>query len=222
MSGGDVEDWVAGLLAPELPAAAQAEMAPSPAAVPATAPEPAIPPAPARAATPPASTEGEKSMNAVAEKTETDEAPRRYVTFRIARETYALDVLRVREVLRSAEVVPVPGAPDSVLGVINLRGSIVPVVDARHRLGLEPAPPDTPSRVLIMESGWQAVGLRVDSVADVTNVTPDECEAPPPMGHGEQSRCLRGVVRRDDEFMILVDVDDLLPRTREVTAEPLR
>lgn len=239
---GQVEDWVAGLLAPETPPSAPAEDSPAASPdLPATSPDgeklmnaapetiakpapAAVPakPAPARPAPAPAEMAAAPAETAAAQEKIADEPPRRYVTFRVARETYALDVLRVREVLRSAEVVPVPGAPDSVLGVINLRGSIVPVVDARHRLGLAPASPDAPSRVLIMESGWQAVGLRVDSVADVTTVTNEECEAPPPMGHGEESRCLRGIVRRDDEFMILVDVDDLLPRAREATAEPLR
>lgn len=216
MSAERVEDWVAGLLSPEAPrpaAAAKPATAPAvagngagvsaPAApVPRSAPpdvagDAAVEPAPAGPPLPPV---------------ELPQAPARYVTFRVERETYALDVLRVREVLRSAEVVPVPGAPASVLGVINLRGSIVPVVDARHRLGLAPPEPDGPSRVLIMESGWQAVGLRVDSVADVTTVTPDECEPPPAVCQGEQSRCLRAVVRRGDEFILLVDVDDLLPR----------
>lgn len=215
MSAERVEDWVAGLLSPEAPAEIAAA---SPATVlaPATAARaPAVPAAPATPAVTPAAVEGtagEPVPAPVPPPVELPEAPARYVTFRVEQETYALDVLRVREVLRSAEVVPVPGAPASVLGVINLRGSIVPVVDARHRLGLAPPAADGPSRVLIMESGWQAVGLRVDSVADVTTVTPDECEPPPAVGQGEHSRCLRAVVRRGDEFILLVDVDDLLPR----------
>lgn len=205
MNAGPVEDWVAGLLtpAPERPAAI-------------------APP------------EGEKVMNSNVQSTVNrlpgppvvigDEAsgaemPTRFVTFRVAGETYALDVLRVREVLRTADIVPVPGAPDSVLGVINLRGSIVPVVDARHRLGLAPPPPELSSRVLIMESGWQAVGLRVDSVSEVTTVCAGDYEPPPAIGRGEPARCLRGVVRRADEFMILVDVDDLLPSTGEAIVE---
>lgn len=206
MNEGALDDWVAGLLSPEVEV--ESPSAPRP--------------GPSSAAAP----QREAVMNAMpkndtAAATAGPETPTRYVTFRVDCETYALDVLRVREVLRSAEVVPVPGAPESVLGVINLRGSIVPVVDARRRLGLAPLPADVAGRVLIMESGWQAVGLRVDSVAEVTSVDADECEPPPPVGQGEPSRCLRGVVRRNDEFMILVDVDDLLPAAANQALAPL-
>lgn len=196
MNAGPVEDWVAGLLSPD---ACEDRGTPVKSVV--AVPAPVVPIAAVPEAPP-----------APGAHVAQGGGPGRYVTFRLDQETYALDVLRVREVLRSAEVVPVPGAPDSVLGVINLRGSIVPVVDARHCLGLAPPPPDASGRVLIIESGWQMVGLRVDSVAEVVTVSAEECEAPPAVGRGEQSRCLRGVIRRGEEFVILVDVDDLLPR----------
>ncbi|NHA13565.1 chemotaxis protein CheW [Thioalkalivibrio sp. XN279] len=139
------------------------------------------------------------------------ELPRRCVTFRVEGETYALDVLRVREVLRSADIVPVPGAPDSVLGIINLRGSIVPVIDARSRLGLPAAASDAPCRVLVMESDRQAVGLRVDSVAEVMKLRAEEFESTPVVGQGDKAPFIRGVARSDDGFIVLVDVDKLLP-----------
>lgn len=206
MNAGPVEDWVAGLLspAPETPAA---PAPPEGARVMNSSTQPAADRSPEPPAVP------------AVESADQPEMPTRFVAFRVAGETYALDVLRVREVLRTADIVPVPGAPDSVLGVINLRGSIVPVVDARHRLGLAPPPPEIASRVLIMESGWQAVGLLVDSVAEVTTVCPGDYEPPPSVGSGETARCLRGVVRRENEFMVLVDVDDLLPRAGEAMVE---
>jgi len=206
VNAGPVEDWVAGLLSPA-PEPAAARAPPEGAVVMNSNVQPAADRPPEAPAVPVEENAGQPEM------------PTRFVTFRVAGETYALDVLRVREVLRTADIVPVPGAPDSVLGVINLRGSIVPVVDARHRLGLAPPPPEISSRVLIMESGWQAVGLLVDSVADVTTVGAGDYEPPPAVGSGESARCLRGVVRREDEFMILVDVDDLLPSARDAMVE---
>ena len=185
MTGASTEDWVAGML--------DARSAPpkdADGAAPAAA---EIPAAPADAVEHPL------------------ELPRRCVTFRVEGETYALDVLRVREVLRSAEVVSVPGAPDGVLGIINLRGSIVPVIDARARMGLPPADAEAPCRVLVMESDRQPVGLRVDSVAEVMRLRREEFEATPSVGQGDAAPFVLGVARGDEEFIVLVDVDKLLP-----------
>ena len=194
MSNANTEDWVAGML---------------------DANESAVPVHAGVAAGP-----VEPAMAAAEEPDLAQDLPRRCVTFRVEGETYALDVLRVREVLRSAEVVPVPGAPDSVLGIINLRGSIVPVIDARVRLGLPVACTEAPSRVLVMESDRQPVGLRVDSVAEVMRLRPEEFEPTPAVGQGQKAPFVRGVARGDDGFIVLVDVDKLLPSRAEARVTP--
>ena len=90
-----------------------------------------------------------------------------WVTFRLEEERYGINVMQVQEVLRMTEIAPVPGAPDYVLGIINLRGNVVTVMDTRKRFGLMPTEPDDATRIVIIEADEQVVGILVDSVAEV-------------------------------------------------------
>ncbi|ACL72432.1 chemotaxis protein CheW [Thioalkalivibrio sulfidiphilus] len=133
-----------------------------------------------------------------------------YVTFRLAEETYAINVMQVQEVLRVSEIAPVPGAPHYVLGIVNLRGNVVTVIDARRRLGLEPREPDDASRVVIIEVSNQVVGILVDSVAEVIELGTAEIEPAPNVGNDESSKYIQGVASRDGELTIVVDLNKLL------------
>ncbi|WP_018953905.1 chemotaxis protein CheW [Thioalkalivibrio sulfidiphilus] len=133
-----------------------------------------------------------------------------YVTFRLAEETYAINVMQVQEVLRVSEIAPVPGAPHYVLGIVNLRGNVVTVIDARRRLGLEPREPDDASRVVIIEVSNQVVGILVDSVAEVIELGAAEIEPAPNVGNDESSKYIQGVASRDGELTIVVDLNKLL------------
>ena len=93
-----------------------------------------------------------------------------WVEFRLANELYALPVEQVREILRVREVTPVPNPPFPVVGVINLRGRVVPLLDLRARLSLPTAPPDAASRVVLVESEQRRIGLLVDSVERVAQL----------------------------------------------------
>ncbi|MBI2783086.1 MAG: chemotaxis protein CheW, partial [Gammaproteobacteria bacterium] len=86
------------------------------------------------------------------------------VTFCLDDETYGINVLQVREVLRMTDIAPVPGAPDKVLGVINLRGSVVTVVDARKSFRMAARPVDEAARIIVVEVDEHVVGLSVDAV----------------------------------------------------------
>jgi purine-binding chemotaxis protein CheW len=133
-----------------------------------------------------------------------------YVTFRLAEETYAINVMQVQEVLRVSEIAPVPGAPHYVLGIVNLRGNVVTVIDARRRLGLESREPDEASRVVIIEVSNQVVGILVDSVAEVIELAATEIEPAPNVGNDESSKYIQGVASRDGELTIVVDLNKLL------------
>ncbi|OOG26212.1 chemotaxis protein CheW [Thioalkalivibrio denitrificans] len=133
-----------------------------------------------------------------------------YVTFRLAEETYAINVMQVQEVLRVSEIAPVPGAPHYVLGIVNLRGNVVTVIDARRRLGLESREPDDASRVVIIEVSNQVVGILVDSVAEVIELGAAEIEPAPNVGNDESSKYIQGVASRDGELTIVVDLNKLL------------
>lgn len=143
-------------------------------------------------------------------ETETHGRTARYVTFRLADEIYAVDVMQIREVLRVGEIAPVPGAPSHVLGIINLRGTVVTVIDARTRMGLPTRPADEASRVIIIEGAGQVMGMLVDSVTEVVELADSAIEPSPEVGGEEQSRYFRGVTSRQGGLTIVVDLDRLL------------
>lgn len=133
-----------------------------------------------------------------------------YVTFTLEDEVYGINVMQVQEVLREIEVAPVPGAPHYVTGIINLRGNVVSVIDARTRFGL-PERKSTPlTRIIVIEAQQQIIGILVDSVAEVVDIEAGEIETAPNVGNEETSRYIDGVVSRDDKLLILVDLNKLL------------
>jgi len=132
------------------------------------------------------------------------------VTFRLKDETYGINVMQVQEVLRISEIAPVPGAPEYVLGIINLRGNVVTVIDTRTRFGLPIGELDDASRIVIIESDQQVVGILVDSVAEVVELQQSEIDSPPNTGNEESSRYIQGVASRDDDLLIVVDLNKLL------------
>lgn len=133
-----------------------------------------------------------------------------WVTFKLEGEKYGIKVMQVQEVLRMTEIAPVPGAPDYVLGIINLRGNVVTVVDTRKRFGLPTRDPDDATRIVIIEAENQIVGILVDSVAEVMDLRMSEIETAPNVGNDESSRYIQGVSSQNDELLILVDVNKLL------------
>ncbi len=133
-----------------------------------------------------------------------------WVTFRLAEETYGINVMQVQEVLRMTEIAPVPGAPDYVLGIINLRGNVVTVMDTRKRFGLMPTEPDDSTRIVIIEAEEQVVGILVDSVAEVVYLKQSDIETAPNVGNEESSRYIQGVANRKEGLLILVDLNKLL------------
>ncbi len=133
-----------------------------------------------------------------------------WVTFKLDNEKYGIKVMQVQEVLRMTEIAPVPGAPDYVLGIINLRGNVVTVIDTRLRFGLPEREPDDDTRIVIIEADSNVVGILVDSVAEVADLRASEIETAPNVGNDESSKYIQGVCSRSDELLILVDVNKLL------------
>jgi purine-binding chemotaxis protein CheW len=129
------------------------------------------------------------------------------VIFRLAESSYAVDIASVREIIRPQPITFVPQAPPCVVGVINLRSSIVPVLDLRSRCGLAPAEQTRDSRVVVVQVGDQSVGLQVDAVSEVTTLPVDAVEPAAGLIRGnEQSQLLRGVARLDDRLVMLLDL----------------
>ncbi len=139
------------------------------------------------------------------------------VTFRLQDETYGINVMHVQEVLRITEIAPVPGAPDYVLGIINLRGNVVTVIDTRLRFGLPDDEPTDSSRIVIIESDKQVVGIMVDAVAEVVELKESQIDSAPNVGNEESSRYIQGIATMEKGLLIVVDLQKLL--TEEEWAE---
>ncbi|WP_022963798.1 chemotaxis protein CheW [Halopseudomonas pelagia] len=133
-----------------------------------------------------------------------------WVTFRLDNETYGINVMQVQEVLRHTEIAPVPGAPSYVLGIINLRGNVVTVIDTRQRFGLASAPITDNTRIVIIEADKQVVGILVDSVAEVVYLRQSEIETAPNVGTDESAKFIQGVCNKNDELLILVDLEKMM------------
>lgn len=133
-----------------------------------------------------------------------------WVTFRLDGETYGVNVMQVQEVLRYTEIAPVPGAPEYVLGIINLRGNVVTVIDTRNRFALKQGDVTDSTRIVIVEADEHVVGLLVDSVAEVVYLRQSEIENPPNAGHDESARFIQGVCNKNNELLILVELEKIL------------
>lgn len=150
-------------------------------------------------------------MSQVYQKETTEKDPvLQWVTFRLDGETYGINVMQVQEVLRYSEIAPVPGAPDYVLGIINLRGNVVTVIDTRKRFGLPPNDITDNTRIVIIEAEKQVIGILVDSVSEVVYLRASEMETAPNVGNEESARFIQGVCNRNSELLILVDLNKLL------------
>ncbi|MBL4608607.1 MAG: chemotaxis protein CheW [Pseudomonadales bacterium] len=132
-----------------------------------------------------------------------------WVTFKLDNETYGINVMQVQEVLRHTEIAPVPGAPSYVMGIINLRGNVVTVIDTRQRFGLQPDDVTDQSRIVIIEAEGQVIGILVDSVSEVVYLRQSEIESTPSIGNEDNGRFIQGVCNKNDELLILVELDKL-------------
>jgi purine-binding chemotaxis protein CheW len=148
-----------------------------------------------------------------------------YLTCRIADEEYGVGILEAREILEYETLTKVPNAPPFVRGVINLRGSVVPVVDLAIKFGEAARPLTNRSCIIIVETdtaeGRMVVGLVADAVSQVIELTPDQIEPPPSFGTRAREIHLRGLGRAGNRFVLLLALDRILAHTElvPVTAE---
>ncbi len=127
------------------------------------------------------------------------------LSFRLSSEEYAVMVADVREVLKIREFTRVPNAPDYILGITSLRGTMLPVIDLCTRLGLKPTERNEKARIIVISTDDEDVGLIVDRVNSVIRVPPQAIKAAPE--HVEQgSDFLRGIVRQGDKLYIVLDL----------------
>ena len=139
-------------------------------------------------------------------------ADRQLVVFTLGDETYGVDIATVREIIRMQAITAVPGTAHFVEGVINLRGTVIPVVDLRKRFRLNEAEHSKETRIVVLNSEGQEIGVIVDSVAEVLRVSSDAIEPPSSMITTTDSEYLLGIVKLPDRLVILLDTERLLSR----------
>jgi purine-binding chemotaxis protein CheW len=132
------------------------------------------------------------------------------VGFRIGNETFGVRIGSVREIVRVPEITAVPSAPDTVEGVINLRGKIIPVMDLRKRFGHVDIQPDKKNRILVVELENKLVGLIVNAASEVLKIPPSEIEPPGSVFAEGESSYVTGVGKLKGRLIILLDVSKLL------------
>jgi purine-binding chemotaxis protein CheW len=134
-----------------------------------------------------------------------------YLSFELADEVFALDISKVREVLDFTKVTKVPQTPDFLLGVINLRGGVVPLVDMRLKLGMEPTQQTINTCIIIVEATFNdeavVIGALADSVREVFDMEAEDIEPAPAIGTHLNTEFLKGMGKRNGEFILLLDID---------------
>jgi len=144
----------------------------------------------------------------------TESGADQYLTFILADEEYGVDILRVQEIKGWNGVTPIPNTPDYIMGVINLRGTIVPIIDLRRRFGMESVEFGPMTVVIVLrvqsEERERTMGIVVDAVSEVYNVKPDEMKPPPDLGDAIETQFIQGMATVDEKMVILLNIDRLL------------
>jgi purine-binding chemotaxis protein CheW len=142
---------------------------------------------------------------------ESEKETKQYLTFRLAEETFAVDVAKVREILDFTAITKVPQTPDFMRGVINLRGSVVPVVDMKLKFGLEKTEKTVDTCIIVIEIAIDGettvVGSLADKVEEVLELEPEQIELPPRIGMKLNTDFIRGMGKTGDTFTIILDTD---------------
>lgn len=143
-----------------------------------------------------------------------EESGSQYLTFSLAEEEYGVDILRVQEIKGWTPVTRIPNTPDYMRGVLNMRGTIVPIIDLRMRFNLDEAQ-YTPTTVVIVLSVMagdrkRILGVVVDGVSDVVSVSADDIKATPDFGTAVNTEFIQGLATTNEKMVMLLDIDQLL------------
>lgn len=144
-----------------------------------------------------------------------------FVTCRVGREEFALDVLSVQEINRMVEITRVPKAPAFVEGVINLRGRIIPVLDLRRRFGLPEIERTARSRIVVVSIRQRVVGLIVDSVEEVLRIPRSAIEPAPTVGTAVAAEYIQGVAHAHDRLLSVLDLARLVAPAERPATDPI-
>ena len=141
------------------------------------------------------------------------------VSFRLANEEYGVHIMCVQEIILPSDITVVPQVAEHICGLINLRGSIIPVVDLRLRFGLTASDSTEDTRIVVIEVGSRTIGIFVDAVHEVLRISQDQIEPPPSSISTVEQEYITGLVKLEDKLLILLAADALLTTGEDAAAE---
>jgi purine-binding chemotaxis protein CheW len=139
------------------------------------------------------------------------------VSFTLGKELYGVEITKVREIILITDITRIPETPDFLKGLINLRSSVIPVIDLRVRFGMPEGETTDESRIMVIQACGKTIGIVVDAVSEVLRVKQEHIAPPPPTIAGLGREYLSGLVKLNDHLLILLDIDKIFDE-EEMTA----
>ena len=146
------------------------------------------------------------------EDTEQDPSRQELLSFHVGLQEYSIDIISVREIRSWTEATPLPHAPPYVRGVINLRGTVLPIIDLAKRLAIPAGEKTDRNVIVVVQCGDNTVGLLVDAVSDIFTVSDSELQAPPDMSSDGSLKCVRALTIYEDRMLRVLDLAAVLPQ----------
>lgn len=134
------------------------------------------------------------------------------VSFRLAQEEYGIEITKVQEIILMGEITRVPQTPAYIKGLINLRSTVIPIVDLRLRFGLPQEEATDETRIMVVNVAGKTIGIIVDAVSEVLRISHEQIAPPPPTVAGLGQEYLTGLVKLESRLLILLDIDKILGR----------
>ena len=159
------------------------------------------------------------SANAAATDADTN-APQEIelLSFRVEDHEYSVDIMSVREIRGWTRTTSLPHSPSYVRGVINLRGTVLPVIDLGMRLGMEPSEPDDRNVIIVIDVDGRTLGLRVDAVSDILTLQTEQLRSPPGIAADENQTFLKALTIIDERMVRVLDLTSIMPDIGEAAA----
>lgn len=137
------------------------------------------------------------------------QAPQQFLTFTLRGQEFGIEILRVQEIKNYGRVTPIPNSPKNVLGVMNLRGTVIPIVDLRSTFGMGQAEFDQFTVIIVVNVDGKILGLVVDAVSDVLDVPASDIEVPPALAGADGCCVIQGMAKSEDRLISLIDIGAL-------------
>ncbi|MEN3794050.1 chemotaxis protein CheW [Fulvimarina sp. MAC3] len=143
---------------------------------------------------------------------------RELISFRMAKQEFCIDIRTVREIRGYTAATPLPKTPDYIVGVINLRGTVLPVIDLGLRMGLKAIEPTARSVIIVVKLGQQLFGLLVDAVSDILGVTEDMIQPNPDLNNERARSFVSGMMTIDDRMIAIIEAASIHPQRMDIAA----